>query len=77
MEIKKISWLDGFHETCQDIIEDAILLEALAVYTAAGGPFLRGDTAAYFSPTFRRLTSYLSQHVLELYRLEDRLEPER
>ena len=46
MEIKKISWLDGFHETCQDIIEDAILLDALAVYTAADSSFLHGDTAA-------------------------------
>ena len=76
MEIKKISWLDGFHETCQDIIEDAILLDALAVYTAADSSFLHGDTAAYFSPTFRRLTDYLSQHALDLYCLEDRLESE-
>ena len=66
-------WRENFEETCQDIMEDAFLLDALATYMTVGGEFTRGDRAEYFPETFRRLCGYLSQHALELHWLEKQL----
>ena len=49
------SWLDNFDETCQDILEDAFLLEALSMYLFSGGEFTSGERADYFPYSFRRL----------------------
>lgn len=69
------SWLEDFDETCRDIIEDTLLLDALAMYAAADSFFLNRGAAPYLLPVFRRLTDYLTQHVLELHRLEKRSGP--
>lgn len=67
------AWLEDFRETRQDILEDAFLLDALAAYISIGGEFTRGERADYFPQVFRRLCGCLSQHALELHRLEERL----
>ena len=72
MTPEKSSWLKDFDETCQDIIEDTIFLDALAMYAANGSFFMSSGGADYFSPALQRLTDYLSQHVLELHRPEKR-----
>lgn len=73
MEIKQISWPEGFCETCQDIVEDAFLLDALAVYAASDGYFMQGERVEYFPQVFGRLCGYLSQHTSDLCCLEKRL----
>ena len=70
MEITKTSWLEDFHETCQNIQEDTLLLEALSAYADDG---IRNE---YFPQTLCRLCDYLSQHAAELHRLEKRLGPD-
>lgn len=67
------SWLEDFDETCQDIMEDTLLLDALAIYAANGSFFINNGGNTCFSSAFQRLTDYLTQHVLELYRLEKKL----
>ena len=57
-------------------MEDAFLLDALALYVANDGALLHGDRTEYFSLVFTRLSNYLSQHTLELHRLEKRLGPD-
>ena len=69
MEIKKTTWLEDFEETCQDIMEDAFLLDALAVYVSIDEEFTRGVREEYLPQVYRRLF----QHALELHRLEKRL----
>ena len=71
MQIKNTSWLEDFSETCQDIIEDAALLETLAAYTSGGGEI------AAFPQVLTRLSDYLSQHATDLRTLEKRLGLER
>lgn len=66
--MKETSWLEDFDETCQALIEDALLLEALSLYLADGGK------AACFPQAFCRLSDYLSQHALDLHNLEKRLD---
>ena len=73
MEIKKTTWLEDFEETCQDIMEDAFLLDALAVYVSIDEEFTRGVREDYLPQVYRRLSNYLFQHALELHRLEKRL----
>ena len=73
MEIKKTCWTEDFAETCQDIMEDAILLDALAAYAAGGGSLICGESMESFPPVFSRLCGYLSQHTSDLRRLENRL----
>lgn len=68
--MKDNPWLENFNETCQDIIEDAFLLDALAMYAANDGYFMRSERAEYFPQVFCRLCSYLSQHASDLHRLE-------
>lgn len=63
------SWREDFEETCQAIWEDAVLLEALAVYISSGR---RCDV---FPQVFRRLTDYLSQHAMDLRHLGKRAGP--
>ena len=70
------NWLNDFDEACQDIMEDAFLLDALAQYTFSDGEFTRGERAEYFPQVFLRLCGYLSQHVLDLHNLKNRLEPD-
>ena len=70
-------WLEDFHETCRDIMEDTLLLDALAMYAANDSFFINNGGNICFSSTFQRLTNYLTQHTLELRRLEKRLGPER
>ena len=75
MEIKKTCWLECFDEACQDILEDAFLLDALAMYVTVGGEFMRNERAEYFPQVFRRLCGYLSQHAWDLHNLEEQLRP--
>ena len=74
--MRETSWLEDFAETQQDIMEDAFLLDALAVYASADNEFMRGERSEYFPQVFRRLSGYLSQHALDLHNLEKRLEPD-
>lgn len=69
------NWLNDFDEACQDIMEDAFLLDALAQYTFSDGEFTRGERAEYFPQVFLRLCGYLSQHALDLYNLKKGLGP--
>ena len=69
MEIQPTSWLEDFEETCQDIQEDALLLQALAIC-------LQNVGDSVFSATLKRVSDYLSQHVHELHRLEKRFRPD-
>jgi hypothetical protein len=76
METKKTSWLDSFDETCQDILEDAFLLDALSMYLFSGGEFTSGERADCFPYVFRRLCGYLSQHAMDLQGLRKRTGPD-
>lgn len=69
-------WLKDLDETCRDIMEDTLLLDALAMYAANGSFFINNGGNTCFSSAFQRLTDYLTQHVLELHRLEKRSEPD-
>lgn len=69
-------WPETFDETCQDIMEDAFLLDALSMYVANQGYFMKNERAEYFSPVFCRLCGYLSQHALDLHDLQRWLEKE-
>ena len=66
-------WLEDFNETCQDMIEDAFLLNALALYISNHEELTSGEWAAYFPPVLHRLCDYLSQHAAELHRLKKQL----
>lgn len=70
------NWLADFAETRQDILADAFLLDALALYASNDSEFMRGERAEYFPQVFRRLCGYLSQHALELHRLAKRIGPD-
>ena len=70
------SWLESLDETRQDIMEDAFLLDALALYVTQRGSFMRGERADYFPQVFCRLCGYLSQHAQDLRNLQRRLERE-
>ena len=61
MMIDKTSWLEDFGETTQDILEDALLLDALSAYLSSGREFTRGERADYLPQAFQRLRSHLSQ----------------
>ena len=76
MEIKKTSWLDSFDETCQAILEDAFLLDALSMYISSGGEFTCGGRADCFPQVFRRLCDYLSQHAADLHGLRKQIGPD-
>ena len=76
METKKTSWLDSFDETCQDILEDAFLLDALSMYLFSGGEFTRGERTDCFPYVFHRLCGYLSQHAMDLQGLRKRIGPD-
>ena len=70
------SWLDNFDETCQDILEDAFLLEALSMYLFSGGEFTRGERTDCFPYVFHRLCGYLSQRAVDLQGLRRRIGPD-
>ncbi len=74
--MRETYWLEDFDETCQAIMEDAFLLDALAFYLFGDGEFTRGERAEYFPSVFRRLCGCLSQHTLDLYNLNQRLRPD-
>ena len=76
MEIKKASWSDDFDETCQAILEDAFLLDALSMYISSGGEFTCGGRADCFPQVFRRLCDYLSQHAADLHGLRKQIGPD-
>ena len=59
-------WLADFHKVTSDLLEEAVLLEALVEYC--------GDWPSYLSQevqrgAFRRLSGYLLQHTVDLDRL--------
>ena len=70
IQIRETYWLEDFAETCRDIQEDAILLEALSMYVENSG-----ETDC-LPQVFRRLCGYLSQHISDLLCLEKRLGPD-
>ena len=51
--MNETSWLDDFDETCQAILEDAFLLDALSMYISSGGEFTFGGRADCFHQVFR------------------------
>ena len=69
MEMNRTPWLEDFDEVCQDIMEDAFLLDALAFYLFGDGDFMHNERAEFFPQVFRRLCGYLSQHALDLHNL--------
>lgn len=71
--IKETSWLEDFSETQQSIMEEAFLLDALALYAVNNGGLMRGERGEYFPLVFKRLCDYLSQHALELHHLRERM----
>lgn len=73
--MNKTSWQEDFDETCQDILEDAFLLDALSLYLFSGGEFINERWADCFPQVFHRLCGYLSQHVKDLHRLGKRTGP--
>lgn len=73
--MNKISWQEDFDETCQDILEDAFLLDALSLYLFSGGEFINERWADCFPQVFHRLCGYLSQHAKDLHRLGKRAGP--
>lgn len=76
LEIKEISWQEAFDEVQEDILEDAFLLDALALYVINEGNFMREEQGRYFPKVFYRLCGYLSQHAQDLRNLQRRLERE-
>lgn len=46
--IKETSWLEDFSETQQSIMEEAFLLDALALYAVSNGSFMRGERGNIF-----------------------------
>lgn len=74
--MNKISWQEDFDETCQDILEDAFLLDALSLYLFSNGEFTNERWAECFPQVFHRLCGYLSQHAMDLHRLEKRAKPD-
>ena len=59
-------WLADFQEVAGDLLEEAVLLDALVEYC--------GDWPSYLSQevqrgAFRRLSGYLLQHAVDLERL--------
>lgn len=73
--MEQSSWLEIFEETCQNIMEDTLLLDALSMYMLCGGTLSRSEREEYFPQSLRRLCDYLVQHALELRRLEKRFGP--
>lgn len=67
-------WIEDFNETRQDILEDAFLLDALSLYVINNGGFMHDAEGSYFPRVFNRLCNYLSQHALELHRLQKMLD---
>jgi hypothetical protein len=74
--MNETSWLDDFDETCQAILEDAFLLDALSMYISSGGEFTCGGRADCFPQVFRRLCDYLSQHAADLHGLRKQIGPD-
>lgn len=72
----KISWQKDFDETCQDILEDAFLLDTLSLYLFSGGEFTNERWAECFPQVFHRLCGYLSQHAMDLHQLRRRAKPD-
>lgn len=66
-------WPVELYETTQDLLQDVLLLQALIYYTQLSKrPAMSQATV---QQTFRRLSDYLEQHALDLYRLEQRQKP--
>ena len=74
--MNETSWLDSLDETCQAILEDAFLLDALSMYISSGGEFTCGGRADCFPQVFRRLCDYLSQHAADLHGLRKQIGPD-
>ena len=74
--MNETSWLDDFDETCQAILEDAFLLDALSMYISSGGEFTCGGRADCFPQVFRRLCDYLSQPDADLHGLRKQIGPD-
>lgn len=74
--MEETRWQKEFDEACQDILEDAFLMDALSLYVINNGSFMHGERGKYFPQVFYRLSDYLSQHALDLHNLQKRLEQE-
>lgn len=61
------TWLEEFDETCQALLEDTLLLEALAAHIC------KREAASVSAQTLKRLSDYLTQHAGDLRQLETRL----
>ena len=74
--MNKINWREDFDETCQDILEDAFLLDALSLYLFSGGEFTNEHWVECFPQVFHRLCGYLSQRAMDLHQLGKRAKPD-
>ena len=63
-------WLEEFKDTCQDIMEDTFLLDAVSKYMANDHYFMPGDQLDCALLVYCRLCDYLSR------RLEKRFGPD-
>ena len=51
------SWIEGFDKTCQALLEDTLLLEALAAHIC------KQEMFSVSARAFKRLSDYLTQHA--------------
>lgn len=68
-------WLAELQSTSADLLQDAVLLEALALYTEQRDTRLNPIPPEILGQTRGRLLDYLSQHATDLYFLSQRMEP--
>ena len=64
---RKSSWLEDFDKTCQALLEDTLLLEALAAHIC------KQEMFSVSARALKRLSDYLTQHAGDLRQLEERL----
>lgn len=69
------NWFSEFQATSADLLQDAVLLEALALYTEQRDTHLNPIPPEILGQTRGRLLDYLSQHATDLYFLSQRMEP--
>lgn len=68
-----VKWVDDFWETSEALLQDVILLEAMALRLEREESCMLQTTAELREDTCMRLLNYLSQHADELFVLQRRL----
>ena len=65
------SWIEGFDKTCQALLEDTLLLEALAAHIC------KQEMFSVSARAFKRLSDYLTQHAGDLRQLGQVFDPDK